>query len=307
VDYNNDGFLDLFEPCGDGTPTLNLLYRNSLPQYGNTNHWLKLRLKGTASNASAIGARVWARAIIAGKETWQVRQIVSGFYGVGSTDGLIAHFGIGDATGVDLVRIEWPSGNVQELVNVAPNQMMTVTEFVGITPVRPSASLNGAVTLTRAAVTAATYQWRLDGVALAGQTNRILNLTNIVASQQGRYSVVVSNATTFTTNFVYLSVDTQFTKITTGPIAEDRITVWGLAWGDYDNNGYLDLLASVDPGASSATNNALYQNQGDGTFIRVTSGPVASDTGRFGAGAWADYDNDGLLDLFVPDGSKWYS
>jgi len=57
VDYNNDGFLDLFEACGDDSPALNLLYRNSLTQHGNTNHWLEVRLKGTVSNASAIGAR----------------------------------------------------------------------------------------------------------------------------------------------------------------------------------------------------------------------------------------------------------
>jgi len=42
--------------------------------------------------------------------------------------GPLAHFGLGDATNVDLVRIEWPSGIVQELRNVPANQVLTVTE-----------------------------------------------------------------------------------------------------------------------------------------------------------------------------------
>ena len=41
---------------------------------------------------------------------------------------LIAHFGLGDATIIDTVRIEWPSGIVQELHDVAAKQSMTVTE-----------------------------------------------------------------------------------------------------------------------------------------------------------------------------------
>jgi len=304
VDYNNDGFLDLFQGCGEITPTLNLLYRNSLPQYGNTNHWLKLRLKGTASNASAIGARVWARAIIGGKETWQVRQIVSGFYGVGSTDGLLVHFGLGDATHVDLLRIEWPSGNVQEISNLIPvDRLITFTETIPIIPVRPSASLNGSVTLTRSVLAGASYQWRLEGVDLVGQTNRILNLTNILAIQQGHYSVVASNATTFITNFVYLSVDTQFSKITTGPVVAGNESGWACTWADYDDDGDIDLLVGNGPEAAGLERMGLFRNDGTAGFVRLTNevGSLVSELGRFGGGIWADYDNDGALDCLVMD------
>jgi len=47
---------------------------------------------------------------------------------------LRAHFGLGDATSVDTLRIEWPSGIVQELTDVAPNQILTVTEPAGLIP-----------------------------------------------------------------------------------------------------------------------------------------------------------------------------
>jgi hypothetical protein len=53
---------------------------------------------------------------------------ISGGGGYTSQNDLRAHFGLGDATNIDLLRIEWPSGLVQELQNVAANQLLTVTE-----------------------------------------------------------------------------------------------------------------------------------------------------------------------------------
>jgi hypothetical protein len=127
-DYNNDGFLDLV--VANTGPDLdryeehnNYLYRND----GNTNRWLMLKLVGSASNRSAIGAKVRLMATIAGKTFWQLREI-SGGSGYCSQNDMRAHFGLGNATNVDLVRIEWPSGTVQELRNVAMNQILTVTE-----------------------------------------------------------------------------------------------------------------------------------------------------------------------------------
>ena len=52
-------------------------------------------------------------------------------------NGLLAHFGLGDATNVTTLRIEWPSGIVQELQNVATNQFLTIVEsqvYVGAAP-----------------------------------------------------------------------------------------------------------------------------------------------------------------------------
>jgi hypothetical protein len=48
--------------------------------------------------------------------------------GWGLATPLVAHFGLGDATNAETVRIEWPSGIVQTLTNVAPKQILTVVE-----------------------------------------------------------------------------------------------------------------------------------------------------------------------------------
>jgi hypothetical protein len=123
ADYDNDGFLDLLVTTLDNEN--NELYRNQ----GNANAWLIVRPVGTASNCAAIGAKVRAMAPIEGRDVWQMRQVSGGL-----ADDLRAHFGLGDATKVDLLRVEWPSGIVQELTDVAPNRILTVTEPARLIP-----------------------------------------------------------------------------------------------------------------------------------------------------------------------------
>jgi hypothetical protein len=77
---------------------------------------------------------------------------------------------------------------------------------------------------------------------------------------------------------------------------------FGVAVGDYDNDGYEDLFIC------SAGRNALYHNNGDGTFTDVTAasgiGGKPANTLSIAA-AWFDYDNDGLLDLIVSNYTLW--
>jgi len=124
ADYDSDGSLDLFVTrfADNGTLTSNLLYHND----GNSNAWLEVKLVGRASNRSAIGAKVRVQATIRGKSFWQMREINTG--GGRWAQPLTAHFGLGDATNIDQVRIEWPSGIVQTLANVSPKQLLTVVE-----------------------------------------------------------------------------------------------------------------------------------------------------------------------------------
>jgi enediyne biosynthesis protein E4 len=155
ADYDNDGFLDLLiTTWSEGHTAKNLLYHNN----GNSNAWLKVKLVGKASNRSAIGAKVRVQATIRGQTLRQMQEI-SGNSGIsGGAGGLPAHFGLGDATNVDLVRIEWPSGIVQQLTNVSANKPLTVTEHQAEATTPPSL----------AAVRAATGKIQL---IVTGQTN----------------------------------------------------------------------------------------------------------------------------------------
>lgn len=142
ADFDNDGFLDLFVANGGNYGVeKNFLYRNNLKNLGNTNHWLKVSLKGVAANRSGVGAKVRVEATIQGKTYWQLRQITAGQ----ADNGLLAHFGLGDATNVTTLRIEWPSGIVQELQNVAANQFLPpVVESQSYSPTNPRPAFIGA-------------------------------------------------------------------------------------------------------------------------------------------------------------------
>jgi hypothetical protein len=130
-DYDNDGFLDLYVQQGAyvaTTPTAanaktNLLYHND----GNANAWLNVKLVGTVSNRSAIGAKVRVNAFFRSQSRWQLREI-SGGDSQANQQSLNAEFGLADATIIDTVRVEWPSGREQELHDVAPRQFLTITE-----------------------------------------------------------------------------------------------------------------------------------------------------------------------------------
>jgi hypothetical protein len=175
-DYDNDGFLDLyvFNDNNAGTAnTVNFLYHNN----GNSNAWLKVKLIGTVSNRDAVGAKVRVQANYAGQVRWQRRDISGG--DVLNGNNLYAHFGLGNATNVDSVRIEWPSGIVQELTSVATNQFLTVWEPPAL---RAAVLADGSCQLT---ITAEPNRaWRIEASADLKNWPKLETVTNPQATFQ---------------------------------------------------------------------------------------------------------------------------
>jgi len=122
-DYDNDGDLDLAAANTFGENQKNALYRNEL---NNGNKWINIKCTGTNSNKSGIGAKVKIKATVNGNPVYQMRE-VSGQEGYCSQN-LLLHFGLGNASVIDSMKVEWPSGADQHFTNVSVNQNITITE-----------------------------------------------------------------------------------------------------------------------------------------------------------------------------------
>ncbi len=126
-DYDNDGDIDLFE---SGQNSNRRLLRNDL---SNGNHWLKIKLTGVASNHTAIGARVRAKATINGLPVWQLREISSQNSFLCHSS-YVVHLGLGDATTADSIQVSWPSGIITNETSVSADQTVTLVECVDPDP-----------------------------------------------------------------------------------------------------------------------------------------------------------------------------
>jgi hypothetical protein len=124
-DFDNDGDMDVLIMNVNEPPTL---LRNDAPP---NNHWIKIRLEGTRSNRSAIGARVPVR--YGGKV--QVQEVLSGCSFLSSNDPRL-HFGLGTAATAD-IEIHWPLGAIEKYAGIAGGQLITIREGQGIVKGRP--------------------------------------------------------------------------------------------------------------------------------------------------------------------------
>lgn len=119
ADYDKDGNLDLFVTNGWERPGKGILFRN----LGSGNHWLRIELVGTQSNTLGLGSKIW---LTVGGKT-QYREYLDGGAGVGQSQ-MVAHFGLGEITLVDSIRIEWPNHQTQELTNVNVDQLLRIVQ-----------------------------------------------------------------------------------------------------------------------------------------------------------------------------------
>ena len=117
ADYDNDGDLDVLISNANGSPQL---LRND---GGNQGNWILIHTIGTRSNRTGIGTRVKI-------QTDNLTQIdeVRGGSGYLSQNDLRLHFGIGTHKRIDRIEVRWSSGVVDIIRDMAPNQIITITE-----------------------------------------------------------------------------------------------------------------------------------------------------------------------------------
>lgn len=116
ADLDNDGDLDIVINNVDSKPAIYINQTNGSANY------LKLQLKYKTPNVYGIGTRVYSyhEGILQFKEMYTVR-------GFQASSEPIIHFGYGDGTFIDSIRVVWPDGKIQKISNVPTNQKLVVS------------------------------------------------------------------------------------------------------------------------------------------------------------------------------------
>ncbi|MFK5951088.1 MAG: CRTAC1 family protein [Methylococcales bacterium] len=211
VDYNRDGFLDLFITNGTSKPPYDKdgsysLYTNQ----GNNNNWLQVDLEGVYDNRDGIGARV----VVSNKTMTQSKVNNNGTHYRAQNHALI-HFGMGLHKRTD-VTVYWPNQQIQQLRNVPVNQTLFIQQ--------PGQSLRpGKPTYTPGAQDAV-YIWKehWDGnwqININGNGSRRINQIKVLSN--GTISSV--NGKKLEANDLYITQPNGLTIDAVVSIGEDAL------------------------------------------------------------------------------------
>ena len=317
-DYDGDGAVDLFVVNRDSA---SVLLHNA---GGGT--WLRVRTRGRIGNRDGIGARV---RVVHGSRV-QVRFVDGGSGYLGCNERTL-HFGLGGAAAADTVEVTWPSGVRDVLTGVAANTTLTVVE--GQTVYGPGSFVPMAATAgIHLAPVGAVGRYHGSGVAFAdydddgdddlfvadsegrpahllrndgGYFRDVTDAAGVRDTRAGKTPAFADYDNDGDLDF-YLCIDSApnrlyrnngdgtFTNVAAAAGVDVGGYSAGACWGDYDNDGDVDLFV-----VNYRTPDRLYRNEGDGTFTDVAPAAGVASPKAGLVGAFVDVDNDHDLDIFV--------
>lgn len=303
-DLDGDGDLDLVFANYDGEVTV---CRNDL----DTGHRVVFELRGAASNRFGIGsivrietdAGVQARPLL----------IARGYL---SSSEPVAHFGLGSATTIRRVTIQWPSGIIQTLENLPADRRYTIKEPDAKPanlpqPERRDAEPKGQFADVSAARNLAIATKERPFNELARQPLLALRLNRIGPSAaaadldgDGIDDLCLGGPMGDAPRFLSNLGDGNFLPYGNAAFSDRTQTAdANLLFFDADGDGDNDLLVTKGGDAKEAGSPAyqprLYSNDGHGQFTPAEDDALPPLSISAGAAAAADFDRDGKLDVFI--------
>lgn len=309
VDLDNDGRLDIVMNNMNGPA---FIYRNVEP-VGTDHHFLSLMLVGDSRNPGGVGSNIVMT--VGGRKEYLYQSPTRGYM---STVDDRPHFGLGRATRVDTLRIEWPDGRQQTLTNIAADRFLTLKQS-DAAPVTTGAALakdgvNEERVFDQANIPGLAYLQPSGSLDFSVQP-----LLPYVISSHGPVIAVADvngdglddvfigggGATRAPPGRLFVQrKDGTFAESSGGqPWAADRAYEdWGAAFIDANGDGRPDLYVAsggyqLAPN-SSLLQDRLYLNLGGGRFVRDSSALPALLASK-GVVRVGDYNGDGRPDLFV--------
>ena len=306
-DLDNDGDLDLVV---NNVNMPMFIYRNETDNQLTGNHYLKIILKGNPGNTDAYGTKIYA--IHQGKSIYLEQLPVRGYL---STVDHRPNLGLGDISVLDSLVVGWPDGKFTVMKNVKTDQTLILQQKEGVymefipslsgkpaTPLFKEIDNKQTLNFTHTEDEFNDFEREKLIFHMMSTEGPLMSRADI--NSDGLEDVFIGGARGQAGSIFLQNRSGNFTRANVPVLEEDKLSEdTGSEFFDADGDGDQDLYVASGgngfPETSSALTDRLYLNDGKGRFSRSNQILPAGKYENTSCVRAADYDNDGVTELFV--------